>query len=74
MACDRNTVGGKTRLSLTDLRGILAGMPAGSLLYEPYYTSERLMEDLRHVNRKELDLGDGFDAGTRFAYAEAFAR
>ena len=63
MACDRNTVGGKTRLSLTDLRGILAGMPAGSLLYEPYYTSERLMEDLRHVNRKELDLGDGFDAG-----------
>ena len=62
MACDRNTVGGRTQLSLTDLRGILSNMPAGSLLYEPYYTSERLMEDLRRVNRKELDLGDGFDA------------
>ena len=62
MACDENTVGGKSRLSLGDLRDILAGMPAGSLLYEPYYTAGRLMEDLRKVNRNELDLGDGFDA------------
>ena len=63
MACDRDTVEGRTRLSLTDLRNLLSDMPAGSLLYEPYYTSERLMEDLRSVNRRELDLGDGFDAG-----------
>ena len=62
MACDQNTVGGNTQLNLAELRGILSGMPAGSLLYEPYYTSERLMEDLRSVNRKELDLGDSFDA------------
>ena len=61
MACDQNTVAGNTRLSLTDLRSIMSEMPAGSLLYEPYYTSERLMEDLRSVNRKELDLGDSFD-------------
>ena len=61
MACDQNTVAGNTRLSLADLRSILSEMPAGSLLYEPYYTSERLMEDLRSVNRKELDLGDSFD-------------
>lgn len=63
MACDHNTVGGKTRLNFEELRNMLANMPAGSLLYEPYYTSGRLMEDLRKVNRKELDLGDGFDAG-----------
>lgn len=61
MACDQNTVAGNTRLSLADLRSILSEMPAGSLLYEPYYTSGRLMEDLRSVNRKELDLGDSFD-------------
>ena len=63
MACDQDTVAGKTRLSLADLRSILSEMPAGSLLYEPYYTSGRLMEDLRSVNRKELDLGDSFDVG-----------
>ena len=63
MACDQNTVAGNTRLSLADLRSILSTMPAGSLLYEPYYTSDRLMEDLRSVNRKELDLGDSFDVG-----------
>ena len=72
MACDHNTVEGKTRLSFADLRNILNNMPAGSLLYEPYYTSERLMEDLRSVNRKELDLGDGFDAGLH-AELQSFA-
>ena len=72
MACDHNTVEGKTRQSFADLRNILNNMPAGSLLYEPYYTSERLMEDLRSVNRKELDLGDGFDAGLH-AELQSFA-
>lgn len=67
MACDKNTVEGRTQLNLTDLRNLLSEMPPKSSLYEPYYTSERLLEDLCTVNRKALGTGNDFDAAL---YAE----
>lgn len=54
MACDWDTVEGKTELSLDELRSFYAMMPAGGMLYEPYYTSDRLLGDLNLVNRHAL--------------------
>ena len=67
MACDGITANGKTDLNLTEMRSLLADMPAKSLLYEPYYTAEQLMNDLCAVNKKMLGKGDAFNAGL---YAE----
>ena len=62
MACDRVTVSGRTQLNLSELRSLYADMPAGSTLYEPYYTAERLMDDLCAVNREALSEGENFDS------------
>ncbi len=62
MACDSNAVEGQTQMDLTALRDCLSKMPAQSSLYEPYYTSERLLEDLCAVNRKTLGTENEFDA------------
>ena len=51
MACDRSTAGGKSSLSMEELRQILSAMPTGSSLYEPYYTSDRLLKHLAEANR-----------------------
>ena len=67
MACDSKTVEGRTQLNLSALRNLLSEMPAGGRLYEPYYTSERLLEDLCAVNRRALGTGKEFDAAL---YAE----
>ena len=50
MAADSDTVAGRSRLSFSELRELLNGMPAGSSLYEPYYTSDRLLRGLQQVN------------------------
>ena len=62
MACDGLTAEGRTSLSLDDLRSLLSEMPAGAALYEPYYTSGRLLEDLCLVNRAELGAREQRDA------------
>ena len=62
MACDADTVEGRTELSVDALRAILLGMPDGSRLYEPYYTSDRLLDALTLVNRRELVSGGQHNA------------
>ncbi|MBQ9664078.1 MAG: hypothetical protein IJV40_13095 [Oscillospiraceae bacterium] len=62
MACDWKTVEGNSVQSMDALRAIYSEMPAGSILYEPYYTSGRLMEDLSRVNRQSLGSGENFNA------------
>ena len=62
MACDTDTVEGRTELSMDALRAILLGMPNGSRLYEPYYTSDRLLDALTLVNRRELVSGGQHNA------------
>ncbi len=62
MACDADTVGGRTELSMEALRSFYAMMSPGSNLYEPYYTSDRLLEDLTAVNRKKLGSGEQFNS------------
>ena len=62
MACDRVTVSGRTQLNFSELRSLYADMPAGSTLYEPYYTSARLMNDLCLVNRDALGDGESYDS------------
>ncbi len=57
MACDSDTVNGRTTLSFSDLRTLLAEMPAGSRLYEPYYCSDRLLEALLAVNHSAIGEG-----------------
>ena len=59
MACDFDTVEGRTQLSMKELRSFYAMMKPGSSLYEPYYTSDRLMSDLLKVNRRDLNREDG---------------
>lgn len=61
MACDHSVADGETSLSVSRLRELYAAMPAGSSLYEPYYTAERLMEDLMAVNSRDLGKGDQFN-------------
>ena len=61
MACDESSVNGKTELNIETLRSYYAMMATGSSLYEPYYTSERLLADLVAVNRKELGKGEQFN-------------
>ena len=62
MACDADTVEGRTMLSMNALRVILHEMPDGSRLYEPYYTSDRLLDALTVVNRRELVSGGQHNA------------
>ena len=54
MACDYTTVSGRSILKAADLRELLSRMPAGSSLYEPWYTADRLLRDLEAVNRGTL--------------------
>ena len=54
MACDTEAVAGRTVMSLTDLREHLREMGRGGSLYEPWYTAERLLNDLVLVNRAAL--------------------
>ena len=61
MACDYSVAEGQTLLNMSMLRRLYAEMPAGSSLYEPYYTSGRLLEDLLAVNSRELGKGDQFN-------------
>lgn len=72
MACDADTVAGRTELSMEDLRALLRDMPAGSSLYEPYYTYDRLLEALTAVNRRELVAG-GQQNATLYARLQTFA-
>ena len=72
MVCAGEAVGGRTELSMDDLREILSGMPAGSSLYEPYYTSDRLLEALTEVNRRNLTAG-GQHNGVLYARLRTFA-
>ena len=59
MACDWDTVDGQTQLNMEQLRSYFAAMSPGSILYEPYYTSERLLSDLLKVNRSALKAKGG---------------
>ena len=72
VVCDGEAVGGRTSLSLDELWEILREMPAGSSLYEPYYTSDRLLEALAEVNRRELVAG-GQHNGALYAKLQTFA-
>ena len=72
MACDADTVGGRTALSMEDLKALLAGMPFGSRLYERYYTADRLLEDLTAVNRRALVEGGQHNAQL-YASLQTFA-
>ena len=59
MACDRETAAAVPAMSLEGLKEYyFSEMPAGSLLYEPYYTADRLLEDLCTVNREQLGSDD----------------
>ena len=72
MACDADTVEEYTALSLDTLRELLREMPNGSSLYEPYYTSDRLLEALTAVNRRELVAGGQHNAAL-YEKLKAFA-
>ena len=61
MACDHSVAEGQASLSVSMLRNLYADMPARSSLYEPYYTAERLLEDLMAVNSRDLGEGDQFN-------------
>ena len=54
MACDSEAIAGRTVMNLSDLRTHREEMGAGASLYEPWYTSERLLKDLLYVNRRAL--------------------
>ena len=54
MVCDEDCFGGRMNINLNELWTRYEMMEPGSMLYEPYYTSERLMEDLCAVNRAAL--------------------
>ena len=72
MACDADTVDGRTELAMEDLRELLRDMPAGSSLYEPYYTYDRLLNALTAVNRREL-VADGHQNATLYARLQTFS-
>ena len=72
MACDSDTVEGRTELSMDALRTILHEMPEGSRLYEPYYTADRLLDALTQVNRRELVAGGQHNAAL-YEKLKAFA-
>lgn len=72
MACDADTVDGRSQLSMDELRALLSEMPAGSMLYEPYYTYDRLLSALTSVNRREL-VADGQQNAALYAELQAFA-
>ncbi len=61
MACDSEAIAGRTVMSLADLREHLSGMERGGRLYEPWYTSDRLLSDLVKVNRLALGEEDSPD-------------
>ncbi len=72
MACDSDTVAGRTELSMEDLRELQRDMPGGSSLYEPYYTYDRLLSALTTANRKEL-VADGQQNAALYARLQTFA-
>lgn len=72
MACDSDTVGGRAELSLNEHYEVLAQMPDGGSLYEPYYTSGRLLEALTAVNRRQLVAGGQHNADL-YAKLQAFS-
>lgn len=62
MAADWKAVDGNAFLNMEALRELYSRMPAGSMLYEPYYTSGRLLDDLSAVNRDSLGTGENLNA------------
>jgi hypothetical protein len=65
MAADHDAVGGRNRLSFSDLRNLAAELPPDGSLYEPYYTADRLLRDLRKVNRNAEGLDETMSGFSR---------
>ncbi len=61
MVCTLETAEKLAPLTLENLYRICAGQEDGSLVYEPVYTAERLLEDLCAVNRRKLGSGEHLD-------------